>query len=469
MMGETKSSRYSQPLHPPPPPSPPTLLLLKSTPKQSCVYFVDAVQNEGKIAGAAWSMFSSGTGSGKSVLQAAVNPALEAIDSYEGASLAHSDAERFLNKPMDDQIQCLNDWAGEADYDRFVYYLAVFARDRGSPHTDFPLNPAIQSDTLLTHIFDLHKKNIVVDGLFIAAASALAQHPQNARYLLNESAISQIVAGLKKGVDSETDTAYGLKTLALVAMHQEKSGDFESIIMKSEEKNKLVPFLLTLLKDNSEAHRNVFEPRYITQILSCLIRTHPSLLRSPELNGKYKDSEGNPITLFSSVREGVRYKTSFAVPYYLRLLRDCLQCDEHFCVGKMNEADIISVLVGLLQNNYNYTEVVPTIVKCLLMLNRKQESPGDILSYKDFLVICAVTIEKTGPFAHDVVLDIQELVDEAMADVSLPVSFIKDRKAFVHRYRTALENTLSRPERSHISAKWIQTDRERLKAATVVA
>eukprot|EP01061_Rhynchopus_euleeides_P004895 TRINITY_DN140_c0_g2_i1.p1 TRINITY_DN140_c0_g2~~TRINITY_DN140_c0_g2_i1.p1 ORF type:complete len:457 (+),score=165.11 TRINITY_DN140_c0_g2_i1:72-1442(+) len=430
----------------------------------SCLYFVDAVRNEGQGAEAITSWFTGVSDGGKSGVVTVFNPALEFFESFEKDSLQHTDAERFLNKPMVDQVDCLVAWFAEKDYERALYYLAVFARDRGSPHTDWPVNPFIDRHDLIDHILEARQKGIVTAGLYNASLAALAQHPDNAQYILNEKHLGALTQSLKDSVESEADTALGLKTLALMAMHQPKSGVLEQLIVKHEGQNTLLPLLLTLLQDTT--HQNVFEPRYVTQLLSCMIRTHPHLLRE-DLNGKYRDSEGEPISIYRAVREGVRFRDSFAVPYYIRLMRDCLQHDEEESIRAFNSVDMLSVLVGLLQNNWNYVEVAPNIVRAMLILNRATAEPAEILSYKDFLVVASAVVEKSGPFHHAMVQDLQSLIDEASMGVALPPSYIATKRPLLHRFQNSVAIALSREERPHVTKRWIESDTEKMLAARV--
>eukprot|EP00659_Diplonema_papillatum_P010203 gene10203-15690_t len=421
---------------------------------------MDAVQNEGRAAGAVsdW-MFGASEG-GKSALTSAVNPLLEYMESMESESLKHTNDERFLNKKMKDQVDALVSWYEEQDYERFLHYLAVFSKDRGSPLTDWPENEGIVRKDLIESIVAAREKRVMGPGLFNASLAALVQAKENADSVRGQKSVDMLVDAMLERAESEVDTIMGLKCLVLLCSTQDRTGETEALMVKNP---RLVPHLLTLLQNDS---KNVFEARYPSQLLSCILRTNPSVLQD-SLSGKYKDANGNPLTVYRALREGIRFKDSWSIQYYIRLLRDLVTVDEKQALRGFHEAELLPVLVGLLQNNWGYVEVMPPVVRLMRMLLESSPEPGFLLAYKDFLLIASTVVEKAGPFHHEMVRDLYECVDVALHDVTLPASFLHTKRTVLERFRLSVLSILAKPELDHISRKWIEADLKAMQNASV--
>ena len=422
------------------------------------------MNNEGQGVEAIRDFVGLGQMGGKRAIISAINPALELYERLDSDSLKHSDEERFLNKPMKEQIDCMLAWFQEEDFERGLYFLAVFARDRGSPYTDWPVNHLIDRPDFLDVLVDVRRRGIMSHGLFAASLSAFAQKPSNARHLLRPDTVACLVESLEHSLESEVNTAFALKGLALLGQHQPESGKLEALLA-SPANQRVLPLLLTVLQDDT--HKTVFESRYSSQLLSCVLRCYPGLLNT-ELNGKYRDSEGKPITVFRSIREGLRFRDSASIQYYLRLMQDCFVADAAASVKGFTDADLTSVLVGLLVNNWNYLEVLPPITRALTLLTHASSQPGDLLLYKDFLRAATSIVLKAGSFNHHLVVDLRELVCLAFDDPTISAELLNGRKAMLDRFLKGCDSTLGIREVGHVSQKWLDVDRQRMEEAAVL-
>eukprot|EP01059_Diplonema_ambulator_P007523 TRINITY_DN16991_c0_g1_i1.p1 TRINITY_DN16991_c0_g1~~TRINITY_DN16991_c0_g1_i1.p1 ORF type:complete len:452 (+),score=143.61 TRINITY_DN16991_c0_g1_i1:50-1405(+) len=427
----------------------------------SCLYFMDAFQNDGRAAAAVWEWVYGAGEMSKSSLRRGLNPALELMESLEKETLKHSDDERFLNKPMHDQITALLEWLEEEDYERGLHYLALFSKDRGSPQTDWPLNEEIIKPELVEKIVEVRRKGKMGSGLFGASLAALCQAKENANVLLTQDNIDEVVRSLRDSSESDVDTVFNLKLLALLAANQPASGKIEKLLVQNGE---ALPHLLSILQDD---HTTVFEARYPSQLLSCIIRCYPEVLRT-ELNGKYLAADGHPLTIFNTIKEGCRFKETWALQYYIRLMRDCFVADEQLAVREFQKVDLTSLLVGLLQNNWGYLEILPSLTRLLKIMVHNSPEPGKLLSYTDFLVIVSSVVEKSGKYNHGLVLELMETVDMAVRDASLPPSYLETKRPILERFRKSCKHILSHPVGHHVTRGWVEKDNEAVMAARVL-
>eukprot|EP01063_Lacrimia_lanifica_P008816 TRINITY_DN15876_c0_g1_i1.p1 TRINITY_DN15876_c0_g1~~TRINITY_DN15876_c0_g1_i1.p1 ORF type:complete len:474 (+),score=177.59 TRINITY_DN15876_c0_g1_i1:145-1422(+) len=423
-------------------------------------YFADQAHNDGAATAAVTEWFAGLKEGSRSSLTSVMAPALQMADSMRGVDTQHSDAERFLNKPMADQVQALVEWFEDKDYERALYYLAVYAKDRASPHTDWPLNPDTERPELVEHIHKAHKSGVMGHGLYLASLSALADAPENAKALLKQEVVDEVVSALTKDAASEVSTVFGLKLLVLLAQAQPQTGAVEGMLVKQPN---AIPYLMTVLQDETTT---VFEARYPAQLLGCILRTHPEALRTA-MNGRYKDAEGRPLTIFSVIREGCRFKDSWSLQYYIRLAMDCMGADEALSAQEFNNVNLSALLVGLLQNNWNYVELLPPIVKLMRRVNEQAERPGLLLTYKDFFIIAATVADKAGSFHGVLVQDLYETVDHALHDASLPAAYMQSKRPVVDRFNRICAHALTKKPMTHVSASWIERDQERLRASVV--
>eukprot|EP01060_Flectonema_neradi_P002962 TRINITY_DN1184_c2_g2_i1.p1 TRINITY_DN1184_c2_g2~~TRINITY_DN1184_c2_g2_i1.p1 ORF type:complete len:446 (+),score=75.31 TRINITY_DN1184_c2_g2_i1:154-1491(+) len=421
----------------------------------ACTYFWDAVHNESRGNEAVTGVMRSAFGSGAKTLKEVADPALSYLND---PSLMYSDDEKFLNKPMEEQLQALLEWFNEKDYERGFHYLAVFAKDRGSPHTDWPINDSLRCPALIDKIVEARRCGVMTPGLFASSLSALAQMPDNANQALKKDTINLIVHELQHA-KNELDTVFTLKLLTLIALHQPKSGMIEKMLIE----NKLIiPTLLTILQDESN---NVFETKYPTQLLSVMLRVDPACLS--DMEGKYVDSSGNPLTIYRSIREGLRFKNGFSVPYYVRLARDLFVVDEERAVKGFIDAEFMDVIIGLLRNNFNYIEVVQPLVRMQRMLVERMENPAEVLTYTDFLTIMSTVVEKSGVYQPTITDDVEETLSIIMHDVNIPQSYVMSKQAMLQRYLQTLSRTKTTPKLRN-NDHWIASDLKKMNAARVL-
>eukprot|EP01064_Diplonema_japonicum_P038793 TRINITY_DN9519_c0_g1_i1.p1 TRINITY_DN9519_c0_g1~~TRINITY_DN9519_c0_g1_i1.p1 ORF type:complete len:452 (+),score=64.25 TRINITY_DN9519_c0_g1_i1:70-1425(+) len=428
----------------------------------SCLYFMDAFQNEGRAASAVSDWIQGAADTSKSTLRSSMNPALELIESMEKGVLEHTDDEKFLNKPMEDQMNALVEWFQEGDLERGLHYLALFAKDRGSPQTDWPVNEYIIRQDLLEKIVEVRHNGKMTPGLFGASLAALCQAPENARFMLRQNMVDHMVKSLQDSSNSEVDTIFNLKALVLVGIHQPRSGEFEKMLVQSRT---AIPHLMSILQDDADT---VFEARYPSQLLSCILRCYPEVLSS-EMNGKYNDADGLPMTVFSVIKEGCRFKETWSLQYYVRLARDCFVADPDVAMAGFQSVEFTPLLVGLLQNNWGYLELLPSVARLLKLMTHASPEPGKLLAYTDFLIIASTVVEKAGPYHHGLVLELQQTVDMAVLDATLPPEFIATKRAVLERFRRSCKNVLSKPTTPHVTKGWLERDHEAAEQKRVVS
>ena len=360
---------------------------------------------------------------------------------------------------MEDQLSNLLEWFQEADYDRAFHFLAVFAKDRGSPQTDWPVNENMYCPELIKLIIEARKNGIMTPVLFSASLSALAQMDANSNLMLNQDTVNFVVNTLQEA-KTETESVFTLKLLTLMALHQPKSGIIEKMLIKNK---KIIPTLLTILQDDS---KNVFEAKYPSELLSVMLRVDPSCIS--EMHGKYLDSEGNELSIFTCIREGIRFKDGFSVPYYVRLARDLFIIDEDLAVKGFMKSDFMSVIIGQLRNNFSYTEVVQPLVRMQRMIVEKMDNPADILAYSDFLTIVTTVVEKSGIYQPTITDDIEEIMSLIMHDVNIPFDYVLSKRAMLQRYHQAVTKVRMTPKLRD-NDHWIASDQRMMREARVVA